>query len=96
MLLLAIIAPPAMEENLVDWLLIQDEITGFTSQPAHGYGGRHQLSVAEQVSGRRRQIIFWVEVEKVKAMQIIDILKQDYAGAGLHYWLVPLAERGHI
>jgi len=96
MMLLTIIAPPVMEEELIDWLLTQSNITGFTSQAANGHGSGHEMSVAEQVTGRRRQITFMIELQKLMAESIIDDLKQHYSGSGLHYWLMPLSERGSI
>ena len=96
MMLLSIIAPPTMEEELIDWLLIQPNISGFTSQTAYGHGSGHEMSLAEQVTGRRRQLTFWVELEKRLAESTLADLKQTFSGSGLHYWLLPLAESGSI
>lgn len=96
MMLLSIIAPPTMEEELIDWLLTQPNISGFTSQAANGHGSGHQMSLAEQVTGRRRQITFWIELEKKLADSILADLKQNFSGSGLHYWLLPLSESGSI
>ncbi len=96
MMLLTIIAPPAMEEELIDWLLMSDDITGFTSQVSNGHGSRHAMSLAEQVAGRRRQITFSIEVDKSAAENIIIELKLNFYGSGLHYWLLPLSQSGSI
>ena len=96
MMLFTIIAPPSMEEELIDWLLTQPNISGFTSQAANGHGSGHQMSLAEQVTGRRRQITFWIELEKKMAESILADLKQNFSGSGLHYWLLPLSESGSI
>lgn len=96
MMLLTIIAPPTMEEELIDWLLTQPNISGFTSQASNGHGSGHQMSLAEQVTGRRRQITFLIELEKKKAESILTDLKQHFSGSGLHYWLVPMSESGSI
>jgi len=95
-MLFTIIAPPTMEEELIDWLLTQPNISGFTSQAANGHGSGHQMSLAEQVTGRRRQITFWIELEKKMAESILADLKQNFSGSGLHYWLLPLSESGSI
>jgi len=95
-MLLSIIAPPTMEEELIDWLLTQPNISGFTSQTANGHGSGHQMSLAEQVTGHRRQVTFWVELEKKMAESILTDLKQNFSGSGLHYWLLPLSESGSI
>ncbi len=96
MMLLTIIAPPTMEEEIIDWLLIQPNISGFTSQAANGHGRGHVMSLVEQVTGRRHQITFWIELEKKMADAIITELKQAFSGSGLHYWLLPMAESGSI
>jgi hypothetical protein len=96
MMLLTIIAPPLMEEELIDWLLTQPNITGFTSQAASGHGSGHEMSIAEQVTGRRRQITFMIELEKQMTASIIADLKQSFSGSTLHYWLMPLSESGSI
>jgi len=96
MMLLTIIVPPVMEEVVVDWLLTQPNITGFTSHAANGHGSGHEMSLSEQVTGRRRQITFWVELEKKMAGSILTELKQSFSGSGLHYWMVPLLDSGTI
>lgn len=96
MMLLTIIAPPAIEEELIDWLLMQDEVTGFTSQLANGHGTGHVMSLAEQVTGRRRQITFFIELKKESAETIIAQLKLNFSGGGLHYWLMPLSQSGTV
>ena len=96
MMLFTIIAPPIMEEELIDWLLTQPHISGFTSQAANGHGSGHQMSLAEQVTGRRRQLTFWIELEKKMADSVLADLKQHFSGSGLHYWLLPLSESGSI
>jgi uncharacterized protein DUF3240 len=96
MMLLTIIAPPAMEEELIDWLLIQTDITGFTSQNSNGYGRGHAMSLAEQVTGRRRQVTFLIELKKDVTERIVAVLKQNFLGSNLHYWVVPLSQSGSI
>jgi len=95
-MLLAIIAQPTLEEELIDWLLTQENISGFTSQAANGHGSGHEMSLSEQVTGRRHQIVFWIELEKQMAELILIDLKKRFSGSGLHYWLMPLSERGSI
>lgn len=96
MMLLTIIVPPVMEEIVVDWLLTQPNITGFTSQASNGHGSGHEMSLSEQVTGRRRQITFWIELEKNIAESILTELKQSFSGSGLHYWMMPLLDSGTI
>jgi len=94
--ILSLIALPAMEDELIDWLLSKQEISGFTSQSANGHGSNHAMSLAEQVAGRRKQIAFLIELDQPLADNIIRELKNDFSGTGLHYWLSPLLKSGTI
>lgn len=95
--LLAIVAVPALEETLVDWLLEREELSGFSSHPIDGHGTHaSDLSLAEQVTGRQRKVAFHVHTDCVRITELLDSLKGDFRGAGLHYWVVPLLEAGHI
>ncbi len=96
MMLFTIIAPPTMEEELIDWLLMSNDITGFTSQVSNGHGSGHEMSLAEQVAGRRQQITFSIEIDEAAAEHIIVELKLNFSGSGLHYWLLPLTQSGSI
>ena len=94
--LLTLIAPPNMEESLVDFLLNQPNINGFTSHSASGHGSGHTMTLTEQVMGRRQQIGFWIEVEQQFSDILIAELKQQFSGSQLHYWLTTLLASGSI
>lgn len=95
--LLVIVATPANEESLVDWLLERSEISGFSTMRIDGHGSRHSdLTLAEQVTGRQRKVMFHVHADCEKVRGLLDALKTEYRGDGLHYWLMPLLEAGQI
>lgn len=95
--LLVIIATPAIEESLVDWLLERKEISGFSSTRIDGHGSRQSdLSLAEQVRGRQRKVMFHIHSDCDEVRTLLDALKQEFSGAGLHYWMMPLLEAGQI
>jgi hypothetical protein len=95
--LLVIVAAPALEEPLVDWLLAREDCPGFSSQASAGHSRRHQdLSLAEQVAGRRRQVMFHVHLDREAARALIADLREAFAGAGLHYWLLPVLAAGSL
>ncbi|PHS27529.1 MAG: hypothetical protein COA83_00550 [Methylophaga sp.] len=94
--LLTIIAVPKIEDVLVDWLLNRPDITGFTSLSASGHGTGHEMSVSEQVTGRRKQIALWIELEQNLAEAVITGLEEDFQNTGIHYWLMPLLKSGSI
>lgn len=95
--LITLTASPAMEESLVDWLLQFEHPAGFTSHRANGHSSRLEgLSLAEQVAGRKNQVHFQLHIPSEELPGFIEQLKQAFGGAGVHYWVVPLIESGHL
>lgn len=95
--LLTLLTPPAAEEAMVDWLLEIESEHGFSSFQVRGHSSRHTgLTLAEQVSGRKEQIRFEMHLPETELAALLERLHQDFAGAGLHYWVVPLREWGHV
>lgn len=95
--LLVIIVAPAVEDALVDWLLTCEGMNGFTGLKVDGHGtGNQRLSIAEQVTGRSRKLMFQCHLSVEVAREIIEGLKRDFAGSGLHYWMVPVLEAGRL
>lgn len=95
--LLVLIATPEVEETLVDWLLGCEDLSGFSSQYIDGYSRSHQhLNLAEQVAGRRQHVMFHVHTDCATAEHALTGLRQAFAGAGLHYWLMPVIDSGPI
>lgn len=95
--LLTLIAPPNLEETLVDWLLEFESDYGFSSFAVNGHSSRHAgLSLAEQVSGRKRQIRFELHLPDTELASLVEGLKRDFAGTGLHYWVVPVLDHGRV
>lgn len=95
--LLTLIAPPSLEEPLVDWLLQFESEFGFSTFPVSGHSSRHEgLTLAEQVSGRKRQIRFEMHLPETEWRPLIGRLRRDFAGADLHYWVVPIEELGRV
>lgn len=95
--LLTLVAPPSLEETLIDWLLMQENISGFSTTEINGHGARsHQLSIFEQVTGRQKRIEFHIHTEISVANSMIDALKVKFANSGLHYILTPVQSAGQI
>ncbi|MFZ5593940.1 MAG: DUF3240 family protein [Pseudomonadota bacterium] len=95
--LLAIIAAPQAEDALVDWLLTRAEVDGFTSLGIDSHASSHRgLTLAEQVSGRQRKLMFQIHLPCDAAHIVIEALKRDFVGSGLHYWLTPVMETGRL
>lgn len=95
--LLSLVVSPLVEDTLVDWLLAHDDVPGFTSAAVNGHGSSaHAMSLAEQVSGRRRQVLFRLHLPAPQAQMLVEELKRDFGDSGIHYWLVPVLACGHL
>lgn len=91
--LLIINLPPALEEDLVDYLLTLDFVQGFTSYPVQGHGEHENLSIAEQVSGRRNRKQFEMLIDAKNYEQITTGLA-DAVGKDILFWQMPVQQIG--
>ncbi|MCK9605457.1 MAG: DUF3240 family protein [Methylomonas sp.] len=95
--LITINVSPALEEAMVDCLLTFETAQGFSSFPINAHDHRNQgLSIAEQVTGRQRKIRFQMYIDKEDVSAFLSKIKANFAGTGLHYWVVPVQEHGEI
>jgi len=86
---------PELEEDMVDYLLAQDGVRGFTSYQVRGHGVHEDLSLAEQVSGRRRRLQFELVIEESKVAGILANLKSS-VGRDIVYWQHSISNVGRI
>ena len=95
--LVVLTGSPALESQLIDWLLLQEGGLGFTSSTVHGHSTQHDhLSIPEQVSGRQRRLQFQVQLNRNLLDEFLSKLAAEFAAADLHYWVVPLLAGGHL
>ncbi len=89
--------PFTLEEAVVDSLLALESECGFSSFPVsvHHYQIKG-LSLAEQVSGRQKQICFQIDIDEKGANLLLKQLKEEFSGAGIQYRMVPLSENAEI
>ena len=96
-LCLTLLCPPAIEEKLLDLLLMLPNATVFTSTPTAAHGLDHQhLDQMEQVLGRARATAIQVIIAAAAKAALLETLRRQFAGAGLRYWLTPVTEAGEI
>ena len=96
-LCLTLLCPPAIEENLLDVLLMSPNSTVFTSSPAAAHGlPIGNLNETEQVMGRARATEIKVIVAESEKTTLLDHIRQNFAGAGLRYWVTTVVESGEI
>lgn len=96
-LCLTLLCPPAVEEKLLDLLLMAPHAAVFTSSAvaAHGMAfGR--LSQTEQVLGQARAIQVQVLCSAENKSALLDEITRQFSGAGLRYWVTLVNEMGEI
>ncbi|MFZ2449388.1 MAG: DUF3240 family protein [Methylovulum miyakonense] len=95
--LLTLNVPPSLEEAVVDSLLTLEAEHGFSSLPVNAHHHENQgLSLAEQVSGRQKRIRFQMYVDAQGLAELLTLLKAEFSGAGIQYWVLPVIEKGVI
>ncbi len=95
--LLNLVVTPEVEDAVSDWLLENPAVAGFSTHPIAGHGSsEHAMSLAEQVAGRRRQLLFQLYLSCADSRVLLDALRDKFRGSGMHYWLTPVLEAGHV
>lgn len=96
-LCLTLICPPAVEEKMLDLLLLSPNVTFFTSTATAAHGMAHEdLDQTEQVLGRARATKIQVIFAAADKAALLDAIRQQFSGAGLRYWMTTVAETGEI
>jgi len=93
--LLIINAKPEVEDELVDYLMELDCVSGFTSYEVRGHSRHGHMSLAEQVSGRRKRI----QIELLMlAADVPEVLANIAArvGTDIVHWQQPVRGFGRI
>ncbi|MBI5660223.1 MAG: DUF3240 family protein [Nitrosomonadales bacterium] len=92
---LNLLCPVAVEEKLLDLLLMSPHVEVFTSAPtaAHGLG---RLSQSEQVLGRMLATQVQVVLSEADKDALLKIIQQQFAGVGLRYWITPVIASGRL
>ncbi len=95
--LLYLIVSPDAEDAVAEWLLEDDAVAGFSSGPISGHGSSEQsMTLAEQVAGRRRRVMFFSHLDEQTAESVLERLRRDFAGADIHYWTTPVSAFGRL
>ncbi|WP_022959025.1 DUF3240 family protein [Spongiibacter tropicus] len=92
---LILTVPPSLEDELVDYLLSLESVTGFTSYPVRGHGENRQLSIAEQVTGRQKRVQFELILNAGQVSTVLDGLR-DNVGSDIFYWYQDVSGSGRL
>ena len=88
---------PALEDDVIDWLLERKGDQGFTRVAVHGHGARQSgLSVAEQVTGRQNRVQFDVAIPADESDAFLRDAASYFGGADVHYQILPLLDFGRL
>jgi hypothetical protein len=94
---LTLLCPPAMEERVLDMLLMTPQISVFTSAPAAAHGLHpSRLDAGEQVLGLAVMTQVQALLGGPERDAVLVELKRKLAGSGLRYWLTPVIESGEL
>jgi hypothetical protein len=89
--------PLSLEEVIVDSLLMLEQELGFSSFTVNTHHHENKgLSLAEQVTGRQKQLRFQMYIDKNALDVLITQLKQEFSGSGIQYWVLPIIDNGVI
>lgn len=89
--------PTSLEEAIVDCLLTFESEHGFCSFPVYAHDHRNEgLSLAEQVAGRQKRLRFQMYVEEGVMADLLARLREEFSGAGIRYWVMPVIDNGLI
>ncbi|HAJ76735.1 MAG TPA: DUF3240 domain-containing protein [Gammaproteobacteria bacterium] len=86
---------PELEEDMVDFLLANPHVGGFTSYRTRGHGEHANMSLAEQVSGRRRRLQFEVILEEAAISELVGGLAEG-VGKDILYWQQAISNLGKV
>jgi hypothetical protein len=82
---------------MIDLLLEQPDISGFTSYIVNAHGaGEIELSMQEQVSGRQQKVQFMVYGTQSALQAFIGLIKSRLEHSGARYILLPAIDSGVI
>ncbi|WP_454776814.1 DUF3240 family protein [Janthinobacterium tructae] len=96
-LCLTLLCSPALEERVLDTLLMSSEISLFTSTAAAAHGLAHdRLSATEQVLGLAKMTRIDALLPEAHRETVLTMLRQVLQGGGVRYWLTPITEAGEL
>jgi hypothetical protein len=95
--LITLVAPQALEGQLLEALLEQSSIESFSSSPARGHGAQGpRMSVGEQVAGWRREVRVEVLVDQQRRQEVLQALRGCFRTRSIRYWVSPVLTEGDL
>lgn len=96
-LILIAIVPQALKDSVVDALMEQTFLSGFSLSKVQGFSQAHShYNVTEQVSGYRDFYRFEITHEAQVSSSLIELLAVRSAAKNIRYWVLPIVESGVV
>lgn len=96
-LILIAIVPQALKDSVVDALMEQTSLSGFSLSKIQGFSQVHShYNVAEQVSGYRDFYRFEITHESQQSSSLIELLALRSEAKSIRYWVLPIIESGVV
>lgn len=92
---LVLIVAPGLEEELIDLLLAHPAVDGFTGCSVYGNGKQQNMSLLEQVTGRRRRLRYELVLAAGHLAPVLGDLR-GRLGPDSIYWVEPVADFGRL
>lgn len=95
---LTLIAPKALEENLLDLFLEHEALAGgFMTSEVEGHGRNVTYqSMAEKVRGHARQVRMQIIMQHADAQTLLHDIKQALPHVNIVYHITPVTESGSL
>lgn len=95
--LLVLIVSRDIKDDVVDRLISDENISGFSLNTINGYSREHsKFNIREQVEGYQEYYRFEVAHKTSDYQRILEMLRPVCSAAKVRYWLVPIIEHGHF
>jgi hypothetical protein len=95
--MLVMMVPAGLKDEVIDTLITLDGISGFNMTTLAGFSREHsQYDLGEQVEGYRQLFKFEVLHRRRQRDDLLGSLRPVCASANIRYWVLPVAEQGHI
>jgi len=92
--LLIINIAPELEDMLIDCLLMDTAVSGYTSFMVRGHGRHSGMSISEQVAGHRKRIQFELVIEQDEIKGLLERLRS--VGKGIYFRIMPIDDVGYL
>jgi len=94
---LSLIVPVEIKDDLVDSLMEQEDISGFSLFPIDGFSKKHsQFNIKEQVDGYRRfykfEIVHNIDIQQA----LLQSIKPVCEASNVRYWIYDLKTSGNF